>query len=167
MVMPFFLGPAAQSAASPLRPLNAWGRQSRSCTIPGLRSGIYAPLIAHSSCCSLLQITTAYAGLWFCFWCRLTATAHFSQLPSMWAQSPLCGRVFLFLQQKRRHLMIPCSSSPNLSHLHWVAVRAARAGPDKWPHAAPVGWRAVFSFFAGEGSYPYTSYILTMRWSFS
>ena len=23
--------------------------------------------------------------------------------------------------------MIPCSSSPNLSHLHWVAVRAARA----------------------------------------
>lgn len=60
MVMPFFLGPTAQSAASPLRPLNAWGRQSRSCTIPGLRSGIYAPLIAHSSCCSSLQITTAY-----------------------------------------------------------------------------------------------------------
>ena len=27
--------------------------------------------------------------------------------------------------------------------------------------------QAVFSFFAGEGSHPYTSYILTMRWSFS
>ena len=79
------------------------------------------------------------------FWCRLTATAPFSQLPSMWAQSPLCGRVFLFLQQKRRHLMIPCSSSPNLSHLHWVAVRAARRGRGLINDRTPPPWGGVRS----------------------
>lgn len=168
MVMPFFLGPHRPECGFPPSAFECLGAAK-----PLLHNSRPAVGNLRATHRALILLLLAPNHNRLC-WVVILFFGADLQLLHIFRSCRLCGRKvpfaaasFYFCSKKDDNswsLVPPLPTSAT-----YIGLRSGPPGPGpgKWPHAAPVGRRAVFSFFAGEGSYPYTSYILTMRWSFS